>query len=77
MIIKIQTKKKIENIARLILRSYFWCILRSEDIFVHFGYDYYMYIGCKKKCCDVIKTIEKTGLFVEPFESPYNKEESI
>jgi hypothetical protein len=36
---------EVELLARLILREKLWCKLESKDMFVHFGYDYYMYIG--------------------------------
>ncbi len=74
---KLLNKKEIRDISRLILRSYFWCRLKSEDMYVHFGDDYYMFIGSKRSCCDVIKKIEESGLFVEPFESPYLEERRI
>jgi intein/homing endonuclease len=64
--------KQVECISRLILREQLWAKLSyRQTIFVHFGYDFYMYIGCEHEYKDVIKKIEKTGLFVEPFESPY------
>jgi hypothetical protein len=63
---------EIANLIRLILREHLWCKLESEKMFVHFGYDYYMYIGAKNKCEDVLKQIEHMNLFVEEYESPYN-----
>ncbi len=58
--------------ARLALRKYLWCKLESENMFVHFGHDYYMYIGSKKKPTHIIPQIESLGLFVEKIdESPY------
>lgn len=60
------------NVARLVLREYMWCKLESKEMFVHFGYDYYMYIGSKKKPTHIIPQIEALGLFVEKIdESPY------
>lgn len=45
-------------------------------MYVHFGHDYYMFIGSSTSCPLALKNIEKMGLFVEDFESPYhpNKE---
>ena len=43
-------------------------------MFVHFGYDYYMYIGSNKRFKGIINTIANTGLFIEEFESPYDEE---
>lgn len=67
-------KNLVAIICRLILREHLWCKLVSADsnFFVHFGYDFYMYIGSVNDCSEIISGIEKTGLFVEKFESPYN-----
>jgi len=65
----------ISHIIRLILREKIWCKLESENMYIHFGWDYYMFIGSTKPCQSAIKAIEKNGLFVEPFESPYKEEE--
>jgi hypothetical protein len=36
---------RIGEIIRRILREEFWCRLEGSKGFVHFGWDYYMYIG--------------------------------
>ena len=65
---------EIITIARLILRETLWCKLSNKNVFIHFGFDYYMYLGSISKISDkIIKDIEKLGLFVENFESPYNE----
>lgn len=72
------SKNEVEIIARLVLREQFWCKLGTEDVmFVHFGYDYYMYIGSAKKCVKTIQQIQQSGLFVEEFISPYLEEFTI
>jgi len=64
--------RDIAMICRLILREHIWCKLENmPDMYVHFGYDYYMYVGCVSECEDTIALIEKMGLYVEEFESPY------
>jgi hypothetical protein len=64
--------EEVEAVARLVLREQLWCKLGTEDtMFVHFGYDYYMYIGSVKKCVKTIRQIQQSGLFVEEFISPY------
>lgn len=70
-------KNEVADVARLMLRETLWSKLESKDkMFVHFGYDYYMYIGSSKELPDSSKNeIEKSGLFVEEFESPYLDEE--
>jgi hypothetical protein len=53
------------------LREEFWCRLETEDRFLHFGYDYYMYVGVKTTCSASITFAREVGLFVEQFDSPY------
>jgi len=62
-------KETIPLIAQLILREDLWCKLESKQMSVHFGYDYYLYIGSKQPCGNTIKEIEQSGLFVESIES--------
>jgi len=62
----------IPLVSRLALRSIIWCKLYGKQMFVHFGYDYYMYIGSNNKAESVISAIENTGLFIEEMPSPYN-----
>lgn len=67
----------IEKLCRLVLREHMWCKLeKSSLMFVHFGYDYYMYIGSDRKCNKAIEKVIKSGLFVEEYQSPY-KESSL
>ena len=56
---------------RSVLRSSFWCKFESKDCFVHFGYDYYAYIGVASLTQSTIDNITITGLFVENYDSPY------
>lgn len=66
-------KTVVLEVARLALRDYMWCKLESENMFVHFGYDYYMYIGSQKKPNSILPSVEALGLFVEQIdESPYS-----
>lgn len=63
-------KPQVKDVARLVLRELFWCKLdNSNNMFVHFGYDYYMYIGGSKKLPQNLRNkIENMGLFVEDFD---------
>lgn len=64
----------IQDLCRLALREQIWCKLQNDNkMFVHFGYDYNMYIGCSPKLRKD-NLIEITGLFVEKFDSPYAEE---
>lgn len=62
---------EIPALCRLILREHIWAKLESERMFVHFGYDFYMYIGVANKCDDVLAKISDLGLYVEEYRSPY------
>lgn len=65
----------IEGAARRILRNDLWFRMQSpaRDFYVHFGYDYYMYIGSRSSSCpEAITSAVAGGLYVEPdFPSPY------
>jgi hypothetical protein len=65
---------ELELLSQLILREKIWCKFQSSEMFVHFGFDYYMYIGSIKECNDSLIKIRSSGLFVENFESPYLEE---
>jgi hypothetical protein len=58
-------------VCRSILRGEFWCRLEAGKRFVHFGYDYYMYVGVESECLGSIAAATARGLFVERFDSPY------
>lgn len=65
------SEKDIPVVCRMILREYIYCQFISRDFFVHFGYDYYMYIGSKQLCGEGIDFARRYGLFVEEYRSPY------
>jgi hypothetical protein len=66
------SQNNIEDFCKLILRNKLWCkLIYNEKMFVHFGWDFYMYIGSSLPCTNAISAIQKNGLFVEPFKSPY------
>lgn len=68
---------QIKNLCRLVLRECMWCKLENDPLmFVHFGYDYYMYIGSEKICTNAIGKAVKMGLYVEECRSPYEIAES-
>jgi len=63
---------EIRTICKMILRNFVDCQLYSKHkFFVHFGWDYYMYIGSSVKCLSSIKFAKDNGLFVEETRSPY------
>lgn len=59
---------------RSVLREEWWCRFESDAGFVHFGCDYYMYIGVNRLEAAVEGGALPSGLFVEPFASPYHPE---
>jgi hypothetical protein len=62
----------ILRISKLALREKLWARLANPgQAYVHFGYDYYMYIGVPRKCPKAAQSARDQGLFVEPFRSPY------
>lgn len=62
----------LEAALRSVLREEFWCRFECDSAFVHFGWDYYMYVGVSVPCEAAKATAQASGLFVEPFESPYH-----
>lgn len=61
----------IPDLCKLILREHLWGKLYQSTMFVHFGYDYYMYVGLQQNCELELNKIKDSGLFVELFTSPY------
>lgn len=69
---KIVNANEIRTICTMILRNFLDCQLYLKDkFFVHFGWDYYMYIGSNVNCPSSIKFAKNNGLFVEETRSPY------
>jgi hypothetical protein len=66
---------RIGEIIRRILRDEFWCRLEGSDGFIHFGWDYYMYIGVPHPCPAARARAAELGLYVEEFASPYVEDE--
>lgn len=68
---------QLERLCRLNLRGLVWCKLEAESgaLYVHFGQDFYMYIGTKAASEDVVRRVAASGLFVEPMGSPYLDDE--
>lgn len=65
-------KNEIRLICKMVLRNFLDCQLYLKDkFFVHFGWDYYMYIGSYVNCSSAIEFTTNNGLFVEQIQSPY------
>ncbi|KIQ66411.1 hypothetical protein TR51_02015 [Kitasatospora griseola] len=61
------------ELSRAVLREEsVWCTLVVDgEFFVHFGYDYYMYIGIARPSDQAVLDVRRSGLHVDEFESPY------
>lgn len=68
----ISNTQEIRQVITACLREQCWLKLTSHDFFIHFGYDYYMYIGSSLPVESVIETAIHYGLFCEQYSSPYN-----
>ena len=64
-------KDEIHLICKMVLRNFLWCNLYSKEFFVHFGWDYYIYIGSNVNCLTAMEFVTNNGLFVERCTSPY------
>lgn len=62
----------VERLFRLVLQEKIWGKFEWQDkAYVHFGWDYYMYLGVATPCPQSLNYTRENGLFVEPFASPY------
>lgn len=63
--------------AQLALRERVWGKLAIPGVaYVHFGYDFYMYLGLPRGCPSAVARAQGAGLFPEAFRSPYLRERS-
>ena len=69
---KISSIIELRKFMTACLREQCWFKLTNEKFFIHFGYDYYMYVGTALPSDVVEQTAIKYGLFGELFPSPYN-----
>ena len=55
------------------LRDEGWCLLVDDDrIYIHVGWDYYLYLGSNQPCEQLVSLAQAEGLFVDcDFPSPY------
>ena len=66
--------ESLRECIRSLLRGDFWCRLQDgARAFIHVGHDHYMYIGVPCSVQARIQAVQSSGLFVEPFESPYKQ----
>lgn len=68
----ISNEKDIRQVITACLREQCWLKLIAKDFFIHFGHDYYMYIGSLLPVESVAEIISQHGLYSEQHASPYN-----
>lgn len=66
---------QLKDVARKVLREECWCRLTAPSFFIHFGYDYYMYVGCDLPIAETERIAAAYDLFCEEMVSPYHDEE--
>ncbi len=65
---------EIPLLGKLNLRGILECKLEFDGkFFVHFGFDYYMYIGCQPDCMSAVSETGADNLYVEMFTSPHRR----
>ena len=69
-------KENLAEVCRSILREKFWCRLEGDGRYLHFGWDFYMYVGVLSACAHARDKAHSRGLFVEVFESPYAEDKT-
>lgn len=70
-------RHELPLLLRDILHCDCWCRLTSADFFIHFGYDYYMYVGCSHTPEGITALVASFDLFAEPMISPYHDEPTV
>ena len=60
----------LDALIRLSLREEVWCKLECPEAFIHFGYDFYCYVGVPDYV-DVSEMQLPDGIYIEEVKSPY------
>lgn len=72
----LSTESEIRRAIMCCIQEKCWAKLRNKDFFIHFGYDYNMYIGTNLPVTFVQEITQKYNLFCEQKDSPYSIEDS-
>lgn len=67
----VSCENTIREIILCCLREKCWVKLKAKRFFIHFGYDYYMYVGTNLPYPLVADISQRYALFCEEFPSPY------
>lgn len=68
---QISSDDDIRKIVMCCLQERCWAKLEADCFYIHFGYDYYMYIGTDLPFNQVNEIASSFNLFCESFISPY------
>lgn len=71
----IKDEKHLSEIIKRILENRLWARLEGEQFFIHFGWDYYMYIGTLLKPNLMSELASEYDLYCEEMISPHHKEQ--
>ncbi len=67
--------ERLPAICRAMLREEYWCRIEGDGFFIHFGWDFYMYVGAPNPCEAALEYARSLNLFPEVFTSPYHSEQ--
>jgi hypothetical protein len=67
--------EQLKPVIKSILRNEYWCRIESDEVFVHVGDDFYMYVGVPSVSEEALVKARARGLFVERWISPYHPEQ--
>ena len=70
---KVFDAEQIRQVITACLREQCWFKLVGKDFFIHFGWDYYMYVGTSLPNVIVEQVATRYGLYCEIFDSPYKE----
>lgn len=65
---------EVITVSKEVLRGNIWILFQNDsNCYLHFGYDFYMYLGLPGLSYEEINKIGIEGLFIEEMVSPYLK----
>ncbi len=65
------SKEVLIRLIRDCLRNNCWCQLIYANFYLHFGYDYYIYIGCELSAFQIESICKDNNLYCDIKISPY------
>ncbi len=68
------SKESLVSLIRDCLRNDCWCQLADINFYLHFGYDYYIYVGCELSTTEIEEICNRNNLYCDVRVSPYSDE---